>query len=134
MANVSIGPSQEYLTSGREYLHSREAGHVMKKTVILSSAATDQQSTLRKGLALGKVTASGKYSAFGVANSPAGTNVFRGFLDNEVDLRDDNGVAQDCAAQMVVFGRVKETNTVGVTAQAKTDASLGANGCFFIWD
>ena len=134
MANVSIGPNTEYLTSGREYMWSREQGHIMKKTVVLAAASTDQGSVLRKGLALGKITATGKYSPFNVGNSPTGTNVFRGFLDDEIDLRNADGAARDAVSQMVVWGRVKETATIGVTAQGKTDASLGANGCFFIWD
>ena len=133
MANVSIGPNQEYLTSGREFLHSREQGHVMKKTVVLASTATDQASVLRKGLAMGKITASGKYAQYD-NGALDGTEVFRGFLDDEIDLRDSNSVAQDANSQMVVFGRVKEANTFGVNAAAKTDASLGANGTFFIWD
>lgn len=139
MGNVSIGPNQEYLTSGREYLHSRVEGHVMKKTVVVDRLAADQPgSILRKGYALAKITTSGKYKEYDNDDSD-GTEVFRGFLDQELDMKDLNGVIADQVAQMVVFGRVKETNIFmldlgnDLTA-AKTDAANGDNGCFFVWD
>src|SRR5688572_627772 len=104
--NMGFGPSAEVLsTSGREYLWSRVEGHWMKKTIVISSVARYSGSmVLPKGLALGKITASGKYKEYTDGLSD-GSEVFRGFLDNEQSLAGADGNALDAAAVMVVFGR-----------------------------
>jgi hypothetical protein len=131
--NTSLGPSVEYLSSGREYVLDRSDGHTMFKAVVISSAARDQGYTLRKGLALGKITASGKYAQYNDAASD-GTQTFRGFLDEEVDLRDIEGNFVDYSTKMLIWGRVNSSNVFGIDANGKTDAANGQAGCFFIWD
>ena len=134
----AIGLSVEQEVVGREYLLDREHGHVVKKTIRISHAAVDTGHTgytnvLRKGLALGVITATGEYGAYDNGASD-GRTVFRGFLDQEVDLRNDLGSAVDQHAVMVVSGRVDESEVFGIDANGKTDAATGASGCFFIWD
>jgi len=132
MPNISIGPNTEYLVSGREYLLDREAGHVMRETVILDSSARDSsQTTLRKGLALGKIASTGKYRDYGSGNSD-GSQTFRGFLDEESDLLNVVGTATDRPAPMVIFGRVNTPNTFGLSGSPITGLD-GSTGCFFIW-
>ena len=132
MPNFPVGPSQERIASGREYVLDRQ--HVIKKTVVVSRTATDSgggpSTTLRKGLALGKETSTGKYYAYNVGNSPTGTSTFRGFLDVELDLLDAAGVAQDAQAPMVVWASILTSAINGIAATAQD----GTNGCFFLWN
>jgi len=109
----------------------------MIKTIVIDSTARNGGVTLLpKGLALGKITATGKYKEYDDSDGD-GTGVFRGFLNEEKELA-YNGVAADVQAEMVVWGRVITNNVTwddsNEAAAAKTDASTGANGCFFIWD
>jgi len=128
--NTPLGPSVQLVTSGREYLLDRT--HFMKKAVIIDSQARDSSSsTLRKGLALGKITSSGKHMQYDTGNSPAGINVLRGFLDTELDLKDWQGNNVDAVSEMVIFGRVDANQTFGISATAI--ATDGTNGCLFIW-
>jgi len=134
----AIGLGTEQSVTGREYLLDREHGHVVKKTIRIAHTATDTTHTgytnvLRKGLAMGIITASGEYSEY-IAGNSDGTETFYGFLDQEVDMRNDLGSAVDQHAVMVVSGRVDESETFGVDTAAKADAANGDNGCFFIWD
>jgi len=135
MPNTPLGPSAEVTTSGREYLHSRAIGHVIKKTVILVSTARDQGNTLRKGLALGKIAATGKFKDWDTSKSD-GSQTFRGFLDEEVDMMDQFGNFQDRQATMVVWGRVKVANVFVATGNGSFPLTGldGSTGCFFIQD
>ena len=133
MSNVPLGPTSEIITSGSEYLNSRVEGTFMKRGVLIASTARyNGGTTLPKGLALAKITASGKYAEYDDGNSD-GTEEFRGFLDQDIDLLDATGVARDAQASMVFWGWVNTANTFGEDAAAKTDAADGQNECFFIW-
>jgi len=145
MPNVPFGPADLWETPpDREFMLDREK--ILYKTITLDAAARDpgnvtgpgaSTSTLRKGLALGKITVNGLFKQYDNAAAD-GSEVFRGLLDEECDLVVNPigapGVTGTRSTRMVVWGRVKEANTFGIDAAAKVDSSTGSNGCFFIFD
>jgi len=86
------------------------------------STAHTPTTTLRKGLVLGKVTASGKYAQYD-DNASDGTEVAAGILEEEVNLLDANATAQDTDGTMVIHAYVDESQLYGIDANGKTDLS-----------
>lgn len=78
--------------------------------------------TLRKGLVLGKVTASGKYKEYddGAAD---GTEVAACILTDQVNLLDEEGTAVDSFATGMVHGVAEESKCQGLDANGKADLS-----------
>ena len=68
---AQIGFQTERFISGREFIINND--HVMTIGVVLVSTTTDSgnnpTTTLRRGLTLGKITASGKYAAYSDSGS-----------------------------------------------------------------
>ena len=86
----------EYIKQGREW--------AIYATVTISSAARDDThtsytTTLRKGLVLGRITASGKYAEYDDTASD-GTQVARAILDEQVKVVDVDAVARDVSARV----------------------------------
>ncbi len=130
-SNISIGMGNRADASGREYMLNRD--HVMSKTVVLNSTAVDSggdpvETNLRKGLVLGKITATGKYAQYNNSASD-GTEVARGVLDFDVNMLDGNGVAQDKNTLMVIHGLVNSNSLFGSNGAGLTDMATGTNGC-----
>ena len=99
---------QSDATSGAEFLSPvvvpgyREGGIVLDKNA--EHAGRNPVTTLRKGLAMGKITASGKYTGFD-PNGSDGTEIARGILNQDCDLKDPNGAVADYhGAGLVIHG------------------------------
>ncbi len=76
--------------------------------------------TLRKGLVLGKVTASGKYEEYDDGASD-GTEVAACILTDQVNLLDEEGSAVDSFATGMVHGVADESKLHGIDANGKAD-------------
>ena len=98
--------------------------HVMKTGIMLDSSARDSgntpTTTLRPGLALGKITASGKYKEYDPSASD-GSEVCVGFLEDERKVLDADGVASDNTGVLVFHGFVDESAAHGLDDAAKVD-------------
>ena len=137
--STQIGPNTEVTINNQvDFLRSREPGTYMIRNVQVSSAARDtgntgNTTTLRMGLAMGKITASSLYKQYDDALVD-GSEVFRGFLDHETEVIDEWGVAVSPLSEIVVWGWVDSAKVFGWDANGKIDAQTGANGCLFIVD
>ena len=89
-------------------------------TPTTTDSGSTPATTLRKGLVLGRVTATGKYKQYDDAASD-GTEVAAGILDKEIDLLGDDGQAVDSQATMLVHGLVAESGLYGIDAAGKGD-------------
>lgn len=78
------------------------------------------QTTLRKGLVLGRITATGKYAQYDDSASD-GTEVAACILADEVNLLDEDGNAQDAHATGVIHGVVDESKLIGIDDNGKAD-------------
>ena len=83
-------------------------------------ASNTPTTTLRKGLVMGKITATGKYAQYDDA-AQDGTQVARCILADEVNLLDEEGAAQDGQSVGVVHGVVEEAKLIGLDANGKAD-------------
>lgn len=119
MVQLGYGASRE--ARDNEY---KLSDHGIKVAVTLASSAADAGSTptttLRKGLILGKVTATGKYKQYANGASD-GTEVAAGILDDEVNLLDESGAARDSQATMLIHGFVSESKLRGIDSSGKAD-------------
>jgi len=104
------------------------------KTVNIVSTAIDAGNTgktyyLRKGLALGKVTASGKYAEYDNTKSD-GREVCHYILMDDCDLKDgDPGAsAADHYARVLVIGKVVAANCIGLDANGQADLAKAGTG------
>jgi hypothetical protein len=92
--------------------------------IVLDSAARDSgnspTTTLRKGLVLGKVDATGKYKEYDPSASD-GTETARVILDDEVDLLDAAGDAVDTEGLGAFRGDFVASALIGLDAGAKAD-------------
>jgi hypothetical protein len=113
----------------REFL--LDGQHVIRQAITIVSTARDNYdsdgstahtptTTLRRGLVLGKITASGKLSQYDDTNED-GSQVAVGILDGEVDLLDEDNTAQDTQATMVIHAFADESELLGIDANGKTD-------------
>ena len=114
-STVSADPSEIRFTD-----HGRES----TVAVVLDSTARDSgntpTTTLRKGLVLGKVTATGKYKEYDSGASD-GTETARVILDDEVVVLDETGTAADTDAVGAFRGDFVASALIGLDAGAKTD-------------
>ncbi len=114
-STVSADPSEIRFTD-----HGREC----TVAIVIASTAEDGENTptttLRKGLVLGKVTASGKYMQYD-DTAEDGTAVARLILEDEVNLLDETGAAADTEALGAFRGDFIASALIGLDANAKTD-------------
>lgn len=100
--------------------HGRES----TVAIVIDAAAEDAENTpttsLRKGLVLGKVTATGKYKQYDDA-AQDGTAVARLILEDEVDLLDESGVAADTEAVGGFRGDFVAAALIGLDANGRAD-------------
>ena len=98
--------------------------HVIQQGVTIANTARDSgntpTTTLRKGLVLGKVTATGKYKEYNDTASD-GTQTAVGILREEVKVVDSDGNAMDAAGVIVRHGIVDESDLIGIDANGKAD-------------
>jgi hypothetical protein len=95
-----------------------DVGITIDKTA--RDASNTPTTTLRKGLVMGKITATGKYVQYSDA-AQDGTQVARCILADEVNLLDEEGTAQDGHSVGVVHGVVEEAKLIGLDANGKAD-------------
>lgn len=91
--------------------------------IVLDSSAVDTgntpNTTLRSGLVLGKITASGKYKQYNPAATDGSQHAV-GILYGEVNMLNPvSGAAEDQAASLVWFGLVKATQLYGLDYLAR---------------
>jgi len=114
-STVSADPSEIRFTG-----HGRES----TVAVVLDSTARDSgnspTTTLRKGLVLGKVTATGKYKEYDPSASD-GTETARVILDDDVDLLDESAAAADTEGLGAFRGDFVASALIGLDAGAKAD-------------
>jgi hypothetical protein len=114
-ATESADPSEIRFTD-----HGRES----TVAIVLDAAARDAgntpDTTLRKGLVLGKVSASGKYKEYD-PSAGDGTETARVILDDEVDLLDESGTAADTEGLGAFRGDFVAAALTGLDAGAKAD-------------
>jgi hypothetical protein len=107
------------------------SNHAIKVPITIDDAARDAgatpTTTLRKGLALGEITASGKYAEYHNAHGD-GTQTMTGILDDEVRVIDLEGNAVDALAVMIIHGYLDESECIGVDAAGKVDV-----GAAILW-
>jgi len=85
------------------------------------SPANSPTTTLRKGVVLGRLTASPyKFKEY-VDGQLDGSGTALGILMDTVNLLDVNGTAQDAAVRVHVGGWYDEDNLHGIDANGKTD-------------
>lgn len=115
------GFSAQTTETPSEFLKS---DHVMEVGIHIDSSARDSGNTpttkLRPGLALGKITASGKHKEYDPSASD-GSEVCVGFLKDQVNVLDADGVATDEQGVLVFHGYVDESACHGLDAAAKVD-------------
>ena len=114
-ATQSSDPSEIRFTD-----HGRESAI----GIVLDAAARDDDNspttTLRKGLVLGKVTATGKYKEYDPSASD-GTETARLILDDAVDLLDEAADAADTEGLGAFRGDFVAAALIGLDAGAKAD-------------
>jgi len=114
-STVSADPSEIRFTD-----HGRESN----AAIVIDSTARDADNTptttLRKGLVLGKVTATGKYKEYD-SEADDGTETARVILDDEVNVLDDTGTAADTDAVGAFRGDFVASAIIGLDAGAKAD-------------
>jgi len=100
--------------------HGRDTdvGITIDKTA--EDSGSTPTTTLRKGLVLGKITATGKYAQYDDGASD-GTETAACILTDEVNLLDEAGNAQDSHSVGVIHGVVDESKLVGIDANGKAD-------------
>ena len=118
-----IGFSAEETATPSEFLLD---SHTIEKGVTIDSAARDagntgKTTTLRPGLVVGKVTATGKCKQYD-ASATDGTETAVGILKDQVKVVDGSGNAVDANdAVLVIHGRVDESALIGCDVDAKAD-------------
>ena len=114
-STVTADPSEIRFTD-----HGRES----TAAVVLDATARDSgntpTTTLRKGLVLGEVTATGKYKEYD-AGASDGTETARLLLEDEVDLLDENSEAADTEGLGAFHGDFIASALIGLDADAKAD-------------
>ena len=112
-STVSADPSEIRFTD-----HGRES----TIAIVIDSTAQDSgntpATTLRKGLVLGKISATGKYKEYD-PSAGDGTNTARVILDDAADLLDENGEAADTEALGAFRGDFIASALIGLDSAAK---------------
>lgn len=137
--NRPIGFSGEQTSSARDYLLTRVWFHTI--SVVIDSSARDggnnPNTTMRKGFALGRVTATGRWMQYDDTGGD-GRETARVVLDEEVNLLNDAGSAENKDAVATVWGYADQDLIFGggsgaaIDAAGRTDLTTATNGCLFI--
>lgn len=114
MGAESDSTENEFLWGNRETAHY-ESGVIVSTTTDSGSSPTSQ---LRPGLAMGKVTASGKWGQYD-PTATDGREVFQGVLRLGVNMLDNTGTAADKAGIFVIGGFLKNGKVFNLDALAR---------------
>jgi len=106
--------SQLEVPAPGEFLYSEASGEYSRDNITLVSGA----GLLPAGRILGKITASGKYQSYNVANTPVGTGTAAGVLYAEVD-------ATSADMPAVMISRTAEVVSARISAASGGDKAAG---------
>lgn len=108
----------EYIKQGRDWALLLSV-KVLATTVDAGSTPT---STLRKGLVLAKISATGKYDVYSNL-ATNGLERAKCILDQEMSMLDENGVAEDKWVTVVIPSSilVDQTQLIGLDIAARAD-------------
>ena len=117
---ITIQPG-EFLLNPRIYFSQRVTITSAARDAVASDGSTARtpSTQLRKGLVMGKITATGKYAQYNPQASD-GTQTAVGLLLEPVSVVDRYGNAVDALGETVFFGYVDGTQCYGLDAAAKT--------------
>lgn len=112
----------------------KTGSHYAYVNVWIVSTARDSgntpTTTLRPGLVLGEISATGKYAEYD-DSATDGTQTAKLILDEQIDLiNEETNAAQDTQAHCVWHGRVSSGALIGIDPNGKTDLA----GYFFFDD
>lgn len=112
----------------------KTGSHYAYVNVWIVSTARDSgntpTTTLRPGLVLGEISATGKYAEYD-DSATDGTQTAKLILDEQIDLiNEETNAAQDTQAHCVWHGRVSNGALIGIDANGRTDLA----GYFFFDD
>lgn len=95
--------------------------------------STGQTHRLQAGLALGIITATGKYSLYKETGTDNGCRVMAAILAEDVNMKgnDESQAVADQKARVIVFGKVKESACGGLDNNGK--ANVAKNGSGLAW-
>jgi hypothetical protein len=114
-STVSADPTEIRFTD-----HGRESCVAIVLDATARDSGNSPTTTLRKGLVLGKVTATGTYKEYD-PSAVDGTGTARVILDDEVDLLDDTATAVDTEGVGAFRGDFVADALIGLDAGAKAD-------------
>jgi hypothetical protein len=101
-----------------------KSGNYTVIPITVSGAARDTNNSpttiLQAGLAMGKITASGKYAQYDDSASD-GTEVLVGLLADQQDTQDETPADRDAICTLVIQGTVDASKVYGVDANGKAD-------------
>ncbi len=114
---ISVTPSEFIIQSHRD-----------SRAVTVSSAARDagntgETTTLRPGLVLGLITASGLYKEYDPYASD-GSETAKGILEEQVKVIDEDANATNALGVLFFHGIVSEAALIGIDDAAKLDLKL----------
>ena len=117
----SAGVSPETSDTPSSFLKS---DHAIEVGITIANAARDSgntpTTTLRPGLLLGRLNASGKFKEYNNSKGD-GTEAAVCILRHEVKVVDSDGNACDAQAVGVIHGYVDASKLIGLDANARTD-------------
>jgi hypothetical protein len=117
---VSADPTEIRFTD-----HGRQSTVAILLDATARDGGNEPTTTLRKGLVLGKVTATGTYKEYD-PSAADGTGTARVILDDAVDLLDETGTAVDTEGVGAFRGDFIADALIGLDAGAKADLALCA--------
>jgi hypothetical protein len=114
------------LTPAPGYSYTDEIGHIeiLYSTVGLTQKGvtlTKDIGTLLAGTCLGRVTATKRFQAYNISNTPAGINVARGFLRDTVDT-----TGREYLGNIVIAGMLRNSKLIFASAAAAAITDLNA--------
>jgi len=118
----NVGFGGETVSTPSEFLldsHVIQRGVTVDKTA-RDSGNTGKTTTLRPGLVMGKIEATGKFKQYD-PSAADGTETAVGILLDQVKVLDEDANAVDALGVLVVHGRVQESALHGCDAAAKAD-------------
>lgn len=118
---IGLGPTQSSEPSQVRFTgHGRESAVAIVLDADARDSGNSPDTTLRKGLVLGKVTASDKYKEYD-PTAGDGTETARLILADEVDLLDEGGTAADTEGLGAFRGDFIASALIGLDADARDD-------------
>ena len=123
--NAAVESQEKQVWWGHENLQIIDPQQIMVSTAV--DASSTPTTTLRAGLVLGRITASGKWREY-LNGSADGSETAKGVLLQDVQMLGNDAVARDAQGVILIGGLVKASQLNGIDAAGRTDM---ANRFFF---